>query len=106
MVETLLSFVLQNSGIIGALLVVCAWSFEAFESIEHHRGLSDIKFAIIYLVAMSLLILHSAAIDDTVFIFLNTSILAIVAFEFSYTIYIHKLKKKKRKKMLKSTKGK
>lgn len=91
--------VLGYSGLVGAVLIVCAWSFEAFESVERHRGLSDLKFAVMYIVAMSLLIVHSAAIEDTTFMFLNSAILTIIAFELLYTIYLHKTGRLKRRSL-------
>jgi len=91
--------ILLISGLVGAILIICAWSFEAFESVERHRGLSDLKFAVMYIVAMSLLIVHSAAIEDTTFMFLNSAILTIVAFELLYTIYLHKKGRLKRRRL-------
>ena len=78
------------AGSIGALLIICAWAFEAIQSVERHKSLMDLKFAAIYIVAMSMLVVHSLAIGDPVFIFLNVTILIIAAFEVIYTIHLHR----------------
>lgn len=83
------------SGILGAILIICAWAFEAFESVECHKKMIDLKFAVIYIIAMAFLVIHSVVINDTIFIFLNSAIIVIAAFEVFYTIYIRKLRKKK-----------
>jgi predicted tellurium resistance membrane protein TerC len=78
------------SGLVGAILIICAWAFEAFESVEHHKSLIDLKFAVLYLVAMSLLIVHSVSINDAVFVFLNSTVLVIISFEVLYTLHLHR----------------
>lgn len=80
-------------GFVGALLIVYAWAFEAFEAVERHKKMMDLKFAAIYIVAMSLLVVHSISINDMIFIFLNVTILVIAAFEVLYTIYIKRIRK-------------
>ena len=83
------------TGFAGALLIVCAWAFEAFESVERHKSLIDLKFTLLYIFAMGLLLAHSAAIADIPFIFLNATVLCIALFEVAYTIYLHKVRRRK-----------
>jgi len=92
------------SGLVGAIFIIFAWAFEAFESVERHKSLIDLKFALLYLVAMSLLIVHSVSINDAVFVFLNATVMVIIAFEVLYTIHLHR-KGVLRKRRLKSIKA-
>ncbi len=96
-------FPLNIIGTVGALIIVCAWAIEAVQSVEKHRRLLDLKFTLIYILATSLLVIHSVIIEDTVFIFLNSSILAAAVFESLYSIY---LQEKRRRPNLKSREGK
>jgi lipid-A-disaccharide synthase-like uncharacterized protein len=84
------------AGFAGALLIICAWAFEAFEAVERHKSLMDLKFIAVYIIAMSLLLSHSISINDPVLIFLNGTILIIAAFEVLYSIHIKKIHKRKR----------
>jgi lipid-A-disaccharide synthase-like uncharacterized protein len=84
------------AGFAGALLIICAWAFEAFEAVERHKSLMDLKFIAIYIIAMSLLFIHSVSINDAVLIFLNGTILVIAAFEVVYSIHVKKVHKRKR----------
>jgi hypothetical protein len=53
---------------------------------------------------MSLLIVHSVSINDAVFVFLNATVMVIIAFEVLYTIHLHR-KGVLRKRRLKSIKA-
>lgn len=73
-------------GIIGSLLLLAAWAFEAVESIREHKALVDLRFSFIYLAGVIALDVYSIMINDAVFIFLNFAITATVATEILYTL--------------------
>ena len=73
-------------GIIGSLLLLAAWAFEAAESIREHKALVDLRFSFIYLAGVIALDIYSIMINDPVFIFLNVAITVAVAVEILYTL--------------------
>ncbi|MBU5558025.1 MAG: lipid-A-disaccharide synthase N-terminal domain-containing protein [Candidatus Aenigmatarchaeota archaeon] len=73
-------------GIIGALFIAAAWSYEMWESIERHKSLIDLRFAGIYLIGNILLLMYALLLRDVVFIAVNTTIAILVLFEIAYTI--------------------
>jgi predicted tellurium resistance membrane protein TerC len=90
------------AGIAGAIFLIAAWASEAIRSVEKHKSLIDLKFTLIYVVAISFLLTHSIAINDPIFIFLNATTVTLATFEILYTIYLQKVK---RKPTLKNRKG-
>ncbi|MDD5416813.1 MAG: hypothetical protein PHU12_02445 [Candidatus Aenigmarchaeota archaeon] len=80
-------------GIIGALLILTAWAVEAEESIRKHKSMMDLKFAFLYAIATSFLIIHSYQIGDAVFYWFQIGLLAIILFEIFYSIIIKKVHK-------------
>lgn len=73
-------------GMLGSLLILAAWAFEAVESAMKHKALVDMRFSFIYLAGVIALDMYSIIINDPVFIFLNSAITLIVAVEIAYTI--------------------
>jgi len=73
-------------GIIGSLLILAAWAFEAVESIREHKALVDLRFSFIYLAGVIALDVYSVMINDIVFIFLNFAITVVIVAEVLYTL--------------------
>ena len=88
---------LEIIGTVGALIIVCVWAIEAIQSVERHKRLLDLKFTFTYIIATSFLVIHSIIIEDVVFIFLNSSILAAAVFETLYSIYLQRGTRKRTK---------
>lgn len=82
-------------GIIGAILVLVAWAFEAEESIRRHKNLVDLKFVTIYLAANILLAIYSYQINNLVFLLLQIALVCLVSFEILYTISVKKVHRRK-----------
>lgn len=80
-------------GIAGAILLLLAWAFETFESLEHHKALVDLKFAFIYIVSTILLTVYAYQRNDMVFFSVNLLLIVLVLFEIGYTL--KNLKKKR-----------
>lgn len=78
-------------GVIGAVLLIAAWVFEAREAVRRHRSLIDLRFAFIYLVGVSVLAFYSWLIEDAVFVWLNTIILVAVVAEIWYSLHVKKV---------------
>ena len=78
-------------GIIGAAVLVIAWLFEAVEGVRRHKRLIDLRFAFIYLVGVSVLVLYSWLIQDAIFIWLNAILLVAVILEIWYSMHIKKV---------------
>ena len=82
-------------GVIGAVFLILAWVFEAREAVRRHKSLIDLRFAFIYLVGVSVLVLYSWLIQDMVFTWLNTIILIAVLLEIWYSVHVKKVHRKK-----------
>lgn len=80
-------------GIIGSLIILVAWTFEAEEAIRKHRSLVDLKFAVMYAVATSLLAVYSYQVNDAVFFWFQIGLFSIILFEIVYSIRIKKIHK-------------
>jgi len=74
-------------GIAGAILLLAAWLFETYESVKKHKALVDLKFAIIYVISVTLLTIYSYLRNDAVFFYNNIALICLVLFEISYTIH-------------------
>lgn len=74
-------------GMLGSLLILAAWAFEVVESAREHRALVDLRFSFIYLAGVIALDIYSIMISDSVFIFLNFAITAIIIMEILYTLW-------------------
>ncbi|MFH0830186.1 MAG: hypothetical protein V1887_03435 [Candidatus Aenigmatarchaeota archaeon] len=79
-------------GVLGAIFILGAWVFETYEGVKKHKALIDLRFAAVYALGNGSLILYSWFVHDPVFLVINASILAVVAFEIAYTLT--KLKKR------------
>jgi lipid-A-disaccharide synthase-like uncharacterized protein len=79
-------------GIAGAVLLLMAWLFETIESVKRHKSLVDLRFAMIYIVSISLLDIYAYLREDVVFFYSNLLLIILVMFEIFYTVY--KMKKK------------
>jgi len=72
----------QIFGIIGIVLLVAAWVWEAFEKkISIHK-----HFAILYIIGISILTVYSWKIKDAIFFWLNTILLVAIILEFVYSL--------------------
>jgi uncharacterized protein with PQ loop repeat len=92
-------------GVVGSLILICAWASEALRSVEQHKSLIDLKFTAIYVVAIFFMLLYSIRIEDALLIFLNGTVLTLALFEILYTIHLHK-RGVLRKRTLNKRKGK
>ena len=81
-------------GIIGAVILVIAWAFEAVEAVKRHKSLIDLRFAFIYLVGVGVLVVYSWLIEDAVFTWLNSILLVAVLLELWYSLHIKKVHRK------------
>lgn len=77
-------------GIFGACLILFSWIFETVKSFREHKALIDLKFSIINLFAVSSLSFYSYFVKDSLFIFLNLAIFAIVVVEIILAIHLKK----------------
>jgi lipid-A-disaccharide synthase-like uncharacterized protein len=80
-------------GMLGSLLILAAWAFEAVESIREHKALVDLRFSFIYLAGVIALDAYSVLIGDPVFTFLNFAITAVIGAEILYTLWKFKRRK-------------
>lgn len=79
-------------GIAGAILLLVAWLFETYESVNRHKALVDLKFAFIYIISTILLTIYAYSNNDLVFFSVNLLLIMLVSFEIAYTLYKTKLK--------------
>jgi len=80
-------------GIIGSVIILIAWMFEAEEAIRKHRSLIDLKFAVMYAVATFMLAVYSYQVNDAVFFWFQIGLFVIIMFEIVYSIRIKKIHK-------------
>lgn len=93
-------------GILGSVILLLAWLFEMIKSIQEHKSLVDLRFALIYLVGIFFLIIYSISITDIVYIALNSMIAVFVISEILLTIITLRKRKGTEKRKLKRKKGK
>lgn len=72
-------------GILGAVLIMAAWLYEAYETLKKGQKL-DPKFIMLYIAGLALLTYYAFSIDDKVFLMLNGSILALTIAELVMSI--------------------
>ncbi|TRZ54733.1 hypothetical protein D4Q76_01795 [archaeon] len=83
-------------GAVGGIVIILSWAYETFEAMKKHKSLIDLKFATMNIFGVFLLILYSWQIENSVFMYLNITLLFIELVEIAYSIAVKKVHKKKR----------
>ncbi|MBU5575157.1 MAG: hypothetical protein KQA40_01670 [Candidatus Aenigmarchaeota archaeon] len=80
-------------GIIGGILLIIAWFYEAKRDIKRHKVAMDLKYVIISMIATIFLLIYSILIKNLIFISINLIILILITFEILLTIFLIRRKK-------------
>jgi len=73
-------------GIMGSILLICAWIWETYENVKKRKISIHMHFAVLYIIGNTLLMAYSWLISSYVFFWLSVFLLAAIVAELLYCV--------------------